>query len=274
LADIRIGLSAATLILLGAGCGSPYLGKPIEPVDNALALAEVLEKEREGVTSLKADLTLRVKGRIEGRRCSHRVKGDTALFTSDKARARFTKALGLVKALDVAVTPDNVTIYLPWSEKAYTGDVCTYLREKARVPRGFKLDPLSLFMPLLRASPLLVEKGGKYYSVECDMGNGFLYRYQHYVYSGLMARKELLRNGEILLYFSYERYAEIDGKAVPTLVRFGAPKGNFRGWMRAGGVEFNPRIKSRAFTIRLPPGTETIEVEKSEEEQAECAGES
>lgn len=261
------GCLCAVLSAMCAGCGSPYLGKPIPPAENALVLAEVLEKEREGIEVLKADLTLKVRGRLEDRGFSHRLKGENALFTAQKARARFCKALGLVKALDVAVNPDNITVYLPWNDKAYVGDAMAYLLERKRVPADFTLDPLSLFFPLLQTSPTVVETSKKYYIVECDMGGGFQYRYQHLVYSGLMVRKELLKDGKPILYFSYERHRETGGKAVPTLVRFGTPQGNLRGWLRAGDFAFNPKIKDRAFSIRLPPGTKVMKIEEKEEEK-------
>lgn len=248
-----------------AGCGPAYLGEPIEPVSRAEPLAGVLERQRQSMEGVMAGLTLKVRGRLEGRGFSHRLTGE-GVFAGDRARARFRKA-GVVKALDVLVKGPEVTVYLPWNEKAYRGNVPDFLITKGEVPEGFYIDPLSVYFPEVEASPILVEKGIKYYVVMCDAGRGFAWRYFHHTFSGLLAKKELLRDGRVLLYYVYERYKDMDGRAVPTLIRFGAPVSGFKGWMRSGSIRLNPAMKETAFRMRLPEETEVTEIRPEEKEE-------
>lgn len=246
------------LALILAGCHGSYFGPAIEPVSSVEELTALLEGRRQGVDAVQAAaLTLKVKGRLEGRGFSRRLTGE-GVFTADKARARFSKVI--IKGLDVLLDGTYIIVYLPWHEKAYRGELLQLLLDKRVVPSGFVLDPLSFFFPLHRGSPRLIEDGRKYYVVESDAGGGFVYRYYHYKPTGALLKKEMWKAGELLLYFAYDEFADINGRTVPGLLRFGAPASDFRGWLRMRRVALNPTLKETAFRLTLRPGTQIIEL--------------
>lgn len=241
-----------------AGCGPSYFGRRISGGQTAQSLSEILLSRRGSDAALSANLTLRIKGRVGNMGMNHRLLGE-GVFTADKARASFKKA-GLVSALSILAIGDNLTVYLPWNEKAYEGDVVKFIVERGSVPETFHLDPLAFFLPVVKGEVKSFVQSGKHYTIETDLGNGFRGRYILLVATGVMVTSDLIDpSGKVILRKDYERFTDIDGTPMPTVVQFNAPRGGVKGYLRAGRINSKPTIREGAFTIRIPP---SIKVEK------------
>ncbi|MBN1808059.1 MAG: hypothetical protein JW909_03260 [Planctomycetes bacterium] len=257
---LRLGMVAGLAACMAtAGCGPEYWGPAIGPGQTAESLAGILESRRGSDQVISSKLTLSIRGRVGKISLSHKLRG-TGVFTGDKARAIFKK--GPISALNILAVEDHLTVYLPWNEKAYRGDVVKYLVGKGSVPEGFHLEPLTFFMPVMKGETKLFDAGGKHHVVETDLGGGFRMRYIVLAATGVIIISDFIHpDGTVILRKEYARYMEVDGMPVPKLVKFAAPRGGVRGYLELGKVDLAPKVRNSVFQIRIPEGIQVEEME-------------
>ena len=258
----RVLLLAVAAVI--GGCGEAYWGPAIAPDQTAQSLSGILDDRRASELTVSANLTLVIKGRVGSVNLNHKLSGE-GVFMKDRARANFKK--GPISALNVLSVGDELTVYLPWTEKAYEGDVVKLLTEQGDLPKAFHLDPLTFFAPVIIGKVRQYDHGPKHDIIDTDLGQGFWMRYIVLASTGVMVTADLIDpEGKVMLRKNYERYTEVNGIPVASLVSFAAPRSGVKGFLRMARINLAPTVRESAFTMKIPP---EIKVEVIEKKQAE-----
>ena len=246
------------------GCGEAYWGPAIATGQTAQSLSGILNERRESECAISANLVLVIKGRVGSVNLNHKLSGE-GVFEKDRVRVNFKK--GPISALNILAIGDELTVYLPWTEKAYEGDVVKLLTEQGDLPKTFHLDPLTFFAPVIIGKVRQYDPGPKHDIIETDLGQGFWMRYIVLAATGVMVTSDLVDpSDKVILRKNYERVTDVGGIPVASFVSFVAPRSGVKGYLKMSRINLSPTIRESAFTMKIPP---EIKVEMIGKKQAD-----